>query len=71
MTKKEYAARKLAYNTALWEGRVLRFFNGQSHQSYSTVERRDAALVEAKAAGIPCEIVTVTREYAAAHGVSV
>lgn len=58
MTKKEYVARKLAWRTAIAEGRMLRFAGGAYMTSYPTIEARDAALALATQSGIPCEVVS-------------
>ena len=56
MTKKEYKARKAAWQQALTEGRVVRFAEN-SLTSYPTIEMRDAALAKAALGGIRGEIV--------------
>ncbi len=59
MTKKEAKARKVAWNTAIANGLVLRFASGQWFRSYSSVEARNEALVTAIAVGVSCEVVKV------------
>lgn len=60
MTKKEAKVRKLAWNVALAEGRVLKYDAGKQLTSYPTIEARDTALAQAKAVGFPCEVVKVS-----------
>lgn len=58
MTKKQAIARKLAWQQALSDNRVIRYEDGRL-TSYPTIERRDAALSEARKAGIPVSVVTL------------
>ena len=55
MTKKEYKARKLAWQQALADGRVVRYVD--SLTSYPTVAMRDVAIAKAAQGGIVGEIV--------------
>ena len=64
MTKQEARKRQADWSKALQESRVVRFNGGLSLNSYPTVERAQAALQEALAAGFEAEIApTITKTY--------
>jgi len=57
MTKKESKAHKLAWNTAIVEGRAVRWLDGSSFKSLPTVAAAHLYLSEILACGIKAEII--------------
>jgi hypothetical protein len=57
--RKAAKIRKAAWQTALNEGRVIKFNGGETFKSYLTVEQANKALGLAISAGLSVEIVKV------------